>query len=146
MLKLFLRKNLFSVKFLSCASSCWVCSFFPVDYTPVDLFFGYCFRRPPRVKRSALVLFESTASSRPILILSEVLSAFLPAASGTEISFLQPRFCRPVSILLRPPVLVFSSLHFVGFFLELVSSAWLSAATFVGFLPCLCICFPQQHC
>jgi hypothetical protein len=70
----------------------------------------------------------------------------LPVASGTKISFLRPRFYRPISILLRPLVHFFSSLHFVGFFLELVSSAWLSAATFVGFLPCLCICFPQQHC
>jgi hypothetical protein len=31
--------------------------------TPVDLFSGYCSRLPPRVKRSALVLFESTASA-----------------------------------------------------------------------------------
>jgi hypothetical protein len=42
--------------------------------------------------------------------------------------------------------LFFSSLLFVGSFLERISSAWLSAAILVGFVTFLCIGFPQQHC
>jgi hypothetical protein len=128
----------------------------PVDLMPVDLFSGYCFRWPPpsqafwlgfvRVHCQQSVDPDLAGGSQRLPARDEWHRINFPSAL-----FLPARFfffvgCRPVSILLRPQVLFFSSLLFVGIFLELVSSAWLSTATFVGFLPSLCICFPQQHC